>query len=276
MNYNDKIKAAADIIKDADIMVITAGAGIGVDSGLPDFRGNKGFWNAYPMYERLGLSFIEAANPAHFERDPYFGWGFYGHRLQMYRDVDPHEGFMIMQSWINQSNMDYFVVTSNVDGHFQKAGFNENKIYEIHGSIHNLQCLNACTYSIWENKEHIEVDFDTMQAKNIPTCPNCNSVARPNILMFGDFSWIPNRSHEQSNRFDNFLNGASGKNMVVIEIGAGTAIPSIRHTSERLHRSLNAKVIRINPREPEIKNPNIGISEGSLKTLTDIDDILND
>ncbi|HCW92639.1 MAG TPA: NAD-dependent deacetylase [Flexistipes sinusarabici] len=276
MEYKDKIKAAADIIKNSESLVVTAGAGIGVDSGLPDFRGNQGFWKAYPPYERLGLSFIEAANPAHFERDPSFGWGFYGHRLEMYRNITPHKGFYLMLDWIKQFGMDYFVVTSNVDGHFQKAGFPEDKVYEIHGSIHYLQCLNACTSSIWENKEKIDVDTESMRARNVPKCINCHTVARPNILMFGDFSWLPYRSHEQSNRFDDFLDCQKKSKIAVIEIGAGTAIPSIRHTSERIHRNLNAEIIRINPREPEVKRPNIGIGEGSLKTLSDIDEVLND
>ncbi len=61
---------AAEAIRNAGALVITAGAGMGVDSGLPDFRGDKGFWQAYPMYERLGISFVGAANPEHFERDP--------------------------------------------------------------------------------------------------------------------------------------------------------------------------------------------------------------
>ena len=57
--------AAAATIAAADALIITTGAGMGVDSGLPDFRGDQGFWKAYPMYERLGLSFIDAANPRH-------------------------------------------------------------------------------------------------------------------------------------------------------------------------------------------------------------------
>ena len=106
----------ADIIRNASALVITAGAGMGVDSGLPDFRGNQGFWNAYPMYERLGLSFVQAANPEHFVDDPQFGWGFYGHRTNLYRNCTPHAGFGILQDWINEYGLDYFVVTSNVDG----------------------------------------------------------------------------------------------------------------------------------------------------------------
>jgi NAD-dependent SIR2 family protein deacetylase len=61
--------AAAAAVRSARALVVTAGAGMGVDSGLPDFRGDQGFWKAYPPYERLGISFIDAANPAHFEAD---------------------------------------------------------------------------------------------------------------------------------------------------------------------------------------------------------------
>ena len=55
-----------------------SGAGMGVDSGLPDFRGQHGFWRAYPAIAGLGLSFEEMANPAWFKRDPHLAWAFYG------------------------------------------------------------------------------------------------------------------------------------------------------------------------------------------------------
>ena len=94
----DAFTRAAAAVKSAGALVITAGAGMGVDSGLPDFRGDHGFWNAYPMYRRLGLSFVEAANPGHFERDPAFGWGFYGHRTNLYRETVPHRGFQLLRA----------------------------------------------------------------------------------------------------------------------------------------------------------------------------------
>jgi NAD-dependent SIR2 family protein deacetylase len=276
MNNNiEKFKLASEKIYSAEIIVITAGAGIGVDSGLPDFRGNTGFWKAYPMYEKLGLSFIDAANPVHFENDPEFGWGFYGHRLNLYRETIPHKGFAIILDWCKSKNISYFVVTSNVDGQFQKAGYNPNFIYEIHGSIHHLQCLTPCTNDIWKNEEIIEVDYESMRAKNVPMCKNCDSVARPNILMFGDYSWLPYRTHRQSERFNEFLTKNKDKNIVVIEMGAGTAIPSIRHTSEEIGKYYNATVIRINPRESFIRGEmNISIPLGSLAALEAIDGLL--
>jgi NAD-dependent SIR2 family protein deacetylase len=266
---------AASAISQARAIVITAGAGMGVDSGLPDFRGDRGFWNAYPMYERLGLSFVDAANPAHFRRDPAFGWGFYGHRLNLYRETVPHEGFGILQSWIDRFGLECFVVTSNVDGQFQKAGFADDAILEVHGSIHHLQCLEPCNYAIWENNETVAVDMQTMRAGGyIPKCSSCGLVARPNILMFGDFSWLSDRTHEQQQRFDEFVTDNREKPLVVVEMGAGTAIPTIRATSERLGRHCGATVIRINPREAQIAAPHLSISEGALEGVQRIDTVL--
>jgi len=117
------IEKAAEAIESAEALVIGAGAGMGVDSGLPDFRGDQGFWRAYPPYEKLGLSFVAMANPDWFSHDPRLGWGFYGHRLNLYRTIVPHDGFRILKKWGERLPLGYFVFTSNVDGQFQRAGF---------------------------------------------------------------------------------------------------------------------------------------------------------
>jgi NAD-dependent SIR2 family protein deacetylase len=265
---------AAQLINEAEVFVITAGAGMGVDSGLPDFRGDHGFWQAYPPYARLGISFVDMANPEHFDSDPALGWGFYGHRTNLYRDTIPHEGFHIIKRWIKQNGADYFVFTSNIDGQFQKAGFDEDHIVEVHGSIHWLQCQGPCCGEIWENYETITVDMENMRAKRYPRCSYCDEVARPNILMFGDSAWISDRKNEQMIRFRNFRKLHQGKRMLVIEMGAGKAIPTIRSISEELGNESGVSVIRINPREPEIKAPHISVSCGALEGLQKIDEFL--
>ncbi len=263
------VATAADALRRARSLVVTAGAGMGVDSGLPDFRGDQGFWKAYPPYERLGLTFVEAANPEHFERDPAFGWGFYGHRLHLYRDTVPHPGFGLLLRWIERFGLEAFVVTSNVDGQFQKAGFDPERVLEIHGSIHHLQCSGTCT-DIWDNEEQVPVDQATMRAGHVPRCPRCQGVARPNILMFGDMGWLPDRTQEQRRRFQAF-EAAAPDPMVVVEMGAGTAIPSIRWASENLGQRDGARVVRINPREPRIDPPHLSLPVGALLGLTAIE-----
>ncbi|HBO70378.1 MAG TPA: NAD-dependent deacetylase [Deltaproteobacteria bacterium] len=271
MDAGTAYRRAAEAIGRSKALVVAAGAGMGVDSGLPDFRGEKGFWNAYPMYERLGISFVGAANPRNFHGDPAFGWGFYGHRTNLYRDTRPHEGFRILARWIERFGLAHFVVTSNVDGQFQKAGFREEEILEVHGSIHHLQCLSPCSGAIWPNREEIPVDHDTMRALSIPRCVRCGGVARPNVLMFGDFSWVGDRTADQESLFGEFLGEIRGRATVVVELGAGTAIPTIRRLSERLGERSGVTVVRINPREPWIDEPHLSIPEAALAALRAID-----
>lgn len=267
-------RRAAEALRHARALVITAGAGMGVDSGLPDFRGDAGFWKAYPPYEKLGITFVGAANPAHFERDPAFGWGFYGHRTTLYRETVPHDGFFILRGWIERFGLDHFVVTSNVDGQFQRAGFPEDRILEVHGSIHHLQCTTPCCDAIWENREEIRVDGETMRAARIPRCPRCGAVARPNILMFGDCAWVSDRSVRQQRHFDEFLAENRGERLVVVEVGAGTAIPTIRFLTEEIGSLPGAVAVRINPREPRIRPPQLSLPCGALEGIAAIDAIL--
>ncbi len=274
MELKENFIKAAQALKEAQTLVITSGAGMGVDSGLPDFRGNEGFWKAYPLYKRLGLNFMGAANPQHFQKDPALGWGFYGHRLNLYRATEPHQGFDLLKKWIKERELDYFIVTSNVDGQFQKAGFPEDKILEVHGSIHFLQCVVPCCEEIWKNEEKIEVEESTMRAKQVPYCPYCGNNSRPNVLMFGDYSWIGKRTWNQERRFQKFLLPHYNKKIAVVEIGAGTAIPTIRNLSEDIARWNRATVIRINPREYHIGSHHIPLACGGLEGLMGIDKAL--
>ena len=270
MELSRQFQQAAELLAAAQALVVTAGAGMGVDSGLPDFRGDSGFWRAYPLYARLGISFMDAANPEHFERDPRFGWGFYGHRTNLYRETVPHAGFALLLSWIERLHLASFVATSNVDGQFQMAGFPEERVLEFHGSIHHLQCTGPCCDRIWENRETFRIDEESMTADQVPLCPRCGAVARPNILMFGDYGWVEERTRRQRERFDRFLALQRGKQIVVVELGAGTAIPTVRAMSERIGALPQARVIRINPREPQIAAPHLSLPCAALEGLRGI------
>ena len=84
-----ELQRAITAVKKAKKILIGSGAGMGKDSGMPDFRGDKGFWNHYPPY-RNKFNFYQCANPSFLLEHPHLFWGFYGHRLLMYRSTKPH------------------------------------------------------------------------------------------------------------------------------------------------------------------------------------------
>ena len=268
----DDISRAREAIARADALLIAAGAGMGVDSGLPDFRGPAGFWRAYPAFERLGLRFEQIANPRWFADDAHLAWGFYGHRLNLYRATRPHDGFATLLRWA-KAKREFFVFTSNVDGHFQRAGFLDDRIVECHGSIHYMQCAAPCCDEIWAGYGTVAVDEATMRAADpLPACPHCGQLARPNILMFSDRNWIPARTEEQAARFTEWLDRVGdGRQLAILEFGAGTAVPSVRLTCERLSAATEATLIRVNPREPQVPAGHISLPLGALAALQSLD-----
>lgn len=244
---------AARAVNEAEAILVTAGAGMGVDSGLPDFRGPEGFWRAYPAFRELGLRFEQLANPEWFFDDPSLAWGFYGHRLNLYRETVPHEGFATLLRWGAEKPHGVFAFTSNVDGQFQKAGFPPSRVVECHGSIHHLQCVRSCGAAIRPaDGVVVEVDAETCRArKPFPACPACGGLARPNILMFGDMGWDESRTDVQHANLQRWLETVTGP-LVVLEFGAGTRIPSVRMLSERAGRGPRRTLVRVNPREPQL------------------------
>ena len=268
------LRAAAEAIASADALFIGAGAGMGVDSGLPDFRGRTGFWEAYPAAQRLGLSFSDLANPQWFRDDPERAWGFYGHRLNLYRSIEPHHGFGVLAGWASGLKLGGFVYTSNVDGQFQKAGF--KRVLECHGSIHHLQCSRPCSDKIWRaDGRSISVDEQELRAcPPLPLCPACGAVARPNILMFGDACWNPTRTEKQYGEFESWVGELFGGTLVVIECGAGTAIPTVRIRCEQLAATKGGTLIRINPREAGGPSGTLSLALGAEKALLLLDELI--
>ena len=134
-----------------------------------------------------------------------------------------------------------------------------------------MQCSRSCTEHIWEADRFVpEINEEHCLLKSaLPKCIFCREVARPNILMFNDFNWLANRKYEQQMRFRNWRSHVS--NPVVIEIGAGTAIPSVRMFGQ----GQGVPLIRINPRESGVTGEmDIAIPAGALDGLCAIQECL--
>ncbi len=267
----EQLSAIAETIINAKGLIISAGSGMSVDSGLPDFRGGKGFWDAYPHYKEQNIDFADVANFQNLLKDPATGWGFYGQRANLYRRLKPHRGYQMLLDWCARYNLESFVVTTNVDCQFQMAGFPEESILEMHGTVHHLQCTVPCCDAIWENTEPIPVDEQTMQALEIPKCPHCGELARPNILMYEDHRWNYQRIGTQEQAFEKFLQERQNDPLVIIELGAGIWVPTLRLMSEKFGQQPNVRVIRVNPKENFITPPHFSCAGGALEVIEEID-----
>jgi NAD-dependent SIR2 family protein deacetylase len=263
---------ALELVEQADLIVVAAGAGMGVDSGLPDFRGTEGFWRAYPALAKSGIDFYAAANPRRFAEAPREAWGFYGHRLNLYRRTQPHAGFEILARWGARSEHGAIVYTSNVDGQFQRAGFAEGAIWECHGSLMHLQCTRPCSEAVWPADE-FQPEIDEQRClllSDLPSCPWCGALARPNVLMFGDGAWVDARERQQGRQVLPRLREA--RRPLVVEIGAGTAVASVRHFGQGVVSQFGGRLLRINVREPRVPQADdLGLAMGALAALSQID-----
>lgn len=196
-------------------------------------------------------------------------------RMQEYTTTTPHKGFNILLDWINKFNLDYFVLTSNVDEQFIKAGYNELKYREMHGSLFYMQCNKPCGDKVWRNKISLNELQKKIDNDDFPVCPDCGELIRPNVYMFRDYSYISKRSDEQKSRFDKFLTQNKENEIIVFEIGSGRHVQSIRQKTRMLGINYNSLIIRINPKDYKIKSPHIGIAKGALESLTEINNYIN-
>ncbi|UPT76666.1 NAD-dependent deacetylase [Sulfurovum sp. XGS-02] len=257
----------------SDAILVCAGAGMSVDSGLPTYRDEEGFWNDYPPYRELRKDYQTMASPYGFTSDPNFAWGFFGHQYELYKNIQPHIGYYLLLYFLH-SKRNYFVVTTNVDGHFIKSGYTKSRLHEAHGSILELQCTLPCQRSSWDVDKNMSIKIDTlsMTAQDpLPHCPNCHSVARPNIFMFGDTdeSYIWEERQKSADSFMRWKQNNLDKKVVILEIGVG-AEGLKKHVQKYAREFKNATLIRINPEVDNIYKVDFHINKGVLNALKNL------
>ncbi|CAF1133962.1 unnamed protein product [Didymodactylos carnosus] len=257
------IDKVAELILNCDAILFTSGAGMGVGSGLGTFRGiAAGVWP--PLQQHPELDFTDMSNPSWFHQaqgnsskhdTANFGYAFWAFRYDAYTSAAPHHGYLIAKQWSELSHIkSAFSFTSNIDGHWIKSGWKESLVLECHGSIDYMQCVKNCNARIWPTNNALKLTVDPKTncvTDPLPLCPDCHKLARPNVLMFGDWEYIDNRLKKQQGHYDQFKSGlaAAKSKLLIIELGAGTAVPTVRFESERtfVDPRWAAHFIRINP-----------------------------
>ena len=143
---------------------------MGVDSGLPTFRGASGLWTG-PAGLAHGL------NPGAFEKDPAAAWAFVLNFVAACRGAEPHDGYRILSRWRSArwsaEGCSAFAATSNVDEHLQRSGWPAGDLWEVHGSMSLGQCLRFCHFGVFPIDAAIFEQDITGERRDIPRCPRC-------------------------------------------------------------------------------------------------------
>lgn len=274
MNTQDKIKKIVELLQNTEIIFIHTGAGMSADSGLPVYRGENGIWGQ--LEGELQGDIRNIMTPRFIKENPIYMWKRFARGRKREKFYPPHSGYYILLRWIQEFQLPYFAITSNVDSMFQKAGFAEDNILEIHGSGFYQQCTTPCTQDIWENKPQFDPENPNISLNDLPKCPYCQELARPNVLIFRDKTFVPTRVTQQKENLASFIERHQDKKAVIFEIGAGKQIKTIRRYTNKFLKEFNAVAIRINPHDSEIELPNIALPFKAKEILEEIDVFLTD
>jgi len=166
------IEEAAKLIAHSRFLIAFTGAGISAESGIPTFRGHGGLWENYRVEE--------VATPEAFRRNPSLVWDFYKMRIRKMKDAKPNKAHLALAE-LEKMGILKAVITQNIDDLHRRAG-SENVI-ELHGNIYRVKCT-SCDYR--ENlKESGRLD-EFLDEGELPGCPKCGSLLRPDVVWFGE------------------------------------------------------------------------------------------
>ena len=278
--YETKISNAAEMIQNTDYIIIGAGAGASTAAGIR-MDGARFTDNFGDFIERYGSPYMTDIYTAGFYPFPSEEekWGFWSKSALMNQCDLPALPFYT-QLYDTIKDKDYFVLTTNVDSQFEKAGFDSKRIFATQGDYGRIQCRNACHPKTY-NAEGLFREMDAMR-KNceipsmlVPRCPVCGGRMEMNLRSDGYFvedeAW-----HEAADRYADFLERVKGKNVVLLELGVGFNTPIIiRFPFEKMvHENASYRLIRLNRDEAVVPRNfgerAIGIGGDMAKAMADI------
>lgn len=243
-NLQEKIKILQQKIKEADAVVIGAGAGLSTAAGFT-YSG-----------ERFDRYFSDFAEKYHFS-DMYSGgfynydtleeyWGYWSRYIYVNRYMDAPTD-LYDQLFALVKDKDYFVLTTNVDHCFQKAGFDKSRLFYTQGDYGLFQCSKPCHRGTYDNEETVKKMVvsqgyrmeegkltvpegtqirRTVPAELVPRCPRCGRPMSMNLR--ADNTFVQDAGWDAATkRYQKFMEDHRGQNVVFLELGVGYNTPGI-------------------------------------------------
>ena len=227
-NISDNIEKLKEKIRTADAVVIGAGAGLSTAAGFTysgerfekyfsDFRKKYGFEDMY-------------SGGFHPYQTPEEHWAYWSRYIYINRYMDaPKPVYDDLLKLV--ANKDYFVITTNVDHCFQKAGFDKKRLFYTQGDYGLFQCSEPCCQKTFDNKDIIFEMLKQQKDMKIPTellpvCPHCGKPLTMNLR--SDDKFVEDEGwHHAAERYENFLRTRAGGKILFLELGVGYNTPVI-------------------------------------------------
>lgn len=278
--YEEQIKQAAKLIKEADYILIGAGAGLSTAAGL--VMGGARFTDNFKDFiEKYGGPYMRDMYSAGFYPFPNeeAKWGYWS-KSSMVNRILPGVLPLYKNVYKLVEDKKHFVLTTNVDHQFLLSGFDEKNVFATQGDYGLIQCQKGCHSKTYDAiKMFIQMD----QARKdclvpsymVPKCPVCGGPMEMNLrsdqYFVEDEAW-----HEAEKRFGEYLSECEDKKTVLLELGVGFNTPTIiRFPFEKLMREhKNMSLIRLNLEEAvipeELGERAVGINEDMVNSIKDL------
>ncbi len=227
-DYSDSIILLSERIKSADAVVIGAGAGLSASAGFTysgerfdkyfsDFKAKYGFSDMYHG------GFYPYSTPEEY-------WAYWSRYICINRYCDaPKPVYSDLLRLVNDK--DYFVITTNVDHCFQKAGFDKKRLFYTQGDYGLFQCSKPCCNKTYDNETAVkemarrQINMK-IPAGLVPKCPVCGAPMSMNLRADNTFA-EDNGWHRASERYSDFLRRHKNLNVLFLELGVGGNTPVI-------------------------------------------------
>jgi len=271
---SEDIEKANQLIVESDAILIGAGAGLSIAAGIA-YSGTR-FTNNFADYiERYKLTDMYSASfyPFHTLEEK---WGYFSRHIKFNRfDAKIGKVYTDILNLVKDKN--YFVITTNVDSQFFRAGFHSQRVFATQGDYGKFQCKIACHDELYDNEDVITQMVEKQADCHIPSslvpyCPVCggNMVSHLRI----DANFIENADWKKTReRYVNFIQQSLGKQFVLLELGVGFNTPGIiRWPMEQIAMNYEkSALIRVNK---EHVQPTYDIQDKSLLIENDITEFI--
>lgn len=249
--YSQSAAEAARLISSAERIIIGAGAGLSASAGLT-YSGERFYKYFSDFAQKYGIRDMYSGGFYAFKTlNEYWAW-WSRHIWYNRYDCPVSEVFGLLLNMVKDKQ--YFVITTNVDHLFQRAGFDKFRLFYTQGDYGLLQCSRPCRKLTYDNKEQIERMVREQRDMKVPDelIPRCPVCGRPmTVNLRADDTFVEDSGwYAAAQRYENFVRGCKGKNTVLLELGVGGNTPVIiKYPFWAMSRDEGAAYICINKGE---------------------------